>query len=55
MTRLWIRDAIAGACLAIFITCCACLPLVAPFGIQDLFYHPGLHGHGQTIVSGKGE
>ncbi|MEI9995148.1 MAG: hypothetical protein WDM91_11175 [Rhizomicrobium sp.] len=45
MTRLWLKDAIAGAMLAVFLTGCACLPLIAPYGIADLTNHPGLSGH----------
>jgi len=51
MAWLWIRDAIAGAALGLFVACCACLPLIAPYGIADLTDHPGLSGrHHQRSI-----
>lgn len=35
----WVKDAAAGFFLAVFLACMACTPIVAPYGLADLFGH----------------
>jgi len=32
----WVKDALAGFFLALFLACMACAPIVAPHGLADL-------------------
>lgn len=42
----WSSDVICGAIVAGIITALIiCLPVIAPYGITDLFDHPGLEAH----------
>ena len=47
----WLSSAIAGALFGLIIACCACLPLIAPYGVADLFSSTGQQGHQPRIVS----